>query len=170
MSDEQFMNLLRLGTQLLRQGKSEDALPLLRRAHELEPSNFDAALNLSGAYILQKRFKQAIPILEALRDEEPENAMIWINLGAAYLGNPILATDEQQQKAIDAFKQAHELQPGTHNVAYNIGLVYRDRKETSEAIQWFERALEINPDDRHAHNILKKLRDGERPDADRPTE
>jgi tetratricopeptide (TPR) repeat protein len=161
MSDEQFVNLLRLGTRLLRQGKSEDALPLLRRAHELEPDNFDAALNLSGAYILQKKFRKAVPLLETLRDEEPDNAMVWTNLGAAYLGNPVLATDEQQQKAIDAFKQALELQPDARNVAYNIGLVYRDRRETGEAIRWFERALEINPDDEHARNILEKLRNGE---------
>lgn len=152
-----FRQLLQQGTRLLQEGQSEQALPLLRRAHELKPENLDAALNLSGAYILAGQFKKAIPVLETLREQEPRNPMVWTNLGAAYLGNPVLASDKQQQEAVAAFERALELDPEAPSVAYNIGLIYRDRQERTEAIRWFRRAVATNPRDRDAQNILERL-------------
>src|SRR5687767_1818450 len=101
-----FEALFRRGTELLHSGDAAQAIALLEEAHEIDPDNPDAAMNLSGAYILNGRFKAAVPLLEKLRQNDPENAMIWTNLGAAYLGNPVLAKDEQQLKAIDAFERA----------------------------------------------------------------
>jgi tetratricopeptide (TPR) repeat protein len=97
-------------------------------------------------------------VLEAAVQLAPGNAMVWTNLGAAYLGNPALATDEQQLQAIAAFDRALELNPAAPNVAYNIGLIYRDRGETLQAIAYFERALQANPNDSDARRLLHKLR------------
>ena len=156
-TDERFIHLLRAGTSLLKQGKVGDALPYLREAYALNPGSLDAALNLSGALILDKKFSKAVPILERLRDEHPDNAMILTNLGAAYLGNPILATEEHQLRAIEAFEEALDANPEAPSVAYNIGLIYRDRQEKEEAIRWFRRALETNPRDRDARSLLERL-------------
>lgn len=156
---ERFRSLLVRGTRLLRQGKATKATPFLEQAHQMNPENFDAALNLGGALVMAGKFSKAIPILEVLRDREPENAMIWTNLGAAYLGNPVLARDEQQERAIVAFKRALELDPRAPSVAYNLGLIYRDRQERDEAMRWLRRALDTNPADRHARLLLKRLRE-----------
>lgn len=145
------------GTRLLHAGKVEEALMLLEQAIELRPGHADAALNLSGAYILTKRFRQAANLLEPVSQEYPENAMVWINLGAAYLGNPILASEDEQLKAIRSFKQALEINPTAPSVAYNIGLIYRDRKEFDEAKYWFREAIQANPRDVHAREILNRL-------------
>jgi tetratricopeptide (TPR) repeat protein len=145
------------GTKLLHEGKPTQALPLLQKAYELEPDHADAAVNLSSAYILTNKFRQAVPILEALTAIYPENAAYWTNLGAAYLGNPVLAEDADQQKAIAAFQQAVTLDPLAPHVAYNIGLVYRDRRETEQAITWFQRALQVNPHDRDAQRLINQL-------------
>ena len=145
------------GTRLLHRGEAAKATPLLEQAHALDPAHIDAAINLSGAYILTKQFKKAVAILEPLSREQPHHVMVWTNLGAAYLGNPVLAGDEEQQKAIAAFRRALEINPAAPNVAYNIGLIYRDRHEREEAIYWFERALEHNPRDRDARSLLRKL-------------
>lgn len=155
---DRFRSLLVKGTRLLRQGKAAKALPLLERAYAMEPENFDAALNLGGALVMHGHFSKAIPVLERLRDREPDNAMVWTNLGAAYLGNPVLATDDAQDKAIEAFRQAITLDPEAPSVAYNLGLIYRDRQENDEAIRWFRKALDTDPADRHARAILKRLR------------
>ena len=152
-----FDQLFRQGTTLLHQGKANDALPLLQQAHQLAPEHVDAGINLAGAYILTKKFTKAVAVLEPLREINPHNAMIWTNLGAAYLGNPILATDEQQQQAIAAFEQAVALNPAAPSVAYNIGLIYRDRQENEQAIHWFRRAVQTNPRDKDARRILKRL-------------
>jgi tetratricopeptide (TPR) repeat protein len=157
--DTKFEALFRQGSELLHRGKVNDAVLVLKQAHSLDPNHFDAALNLSGAYILTKKFKQAVSLLEQLRHRVPNNAMVWTNLGAAYLGNPILARDEEQLQAIAAFKQALVIDPVAPNVAYNIGLIYRDRREYDLAISWFERALQANPHDRDALRLIEKLRE-----------
>jgi tetratricopeptide (TPR) repeat protein len=152
-----FEALFRRGTELLHAGDAAQAVPILEKAHEIDPDHADAALNLSGAYVLTGRFKAAIPLLDRLSQVDPENAMIWTNLGAAYLGNPLLAKDEEQRKAVDAFVRALEINPIAPNVAYNLGLIYRDRQDTENAIHWFRRAIQANPNDRDAHNILRRL-------------
>ena len=85
-------------------------------------------------------------------------AQQWTNLGAAYLGNPVLATAEQQDKAIAAFERALECDPVAPHVAYNLGLIYRDRNDRDRAIHWFTRALQADPLDRDARRILEKLK------------
>ena len=157
--DLKFTALLRRGTELLHRGKVNEAVTVLEKAHTLVPDDFDVALNLSGAYILTKKFKKAAALLETLRDQEPENAMVWTNLGAAYLGNPILARDEEQLQAIAAFEQALTINPVAPNVAYNIGLIYRDRRDVDMAIAWFERAVKTNPKDEDARHLIEQLRE-----------
>ncbi len=157
MSKPTTQELIRRGTMLLQRGKHIQALEPLEKAYKQDAANFDAGLNLSAALIMNKKFKQAIPILEALRDQEPDNAMLWTNLGAAYLGNPVLAKGEDQLKAIAAFRTALEFEPETPNGAYNIGLIYKDRKEWGIAAQWFEVALQVKPDDadaRYWHDLM----------------
>jgi tetratricopeptide (TPR) repeat protein len=153
-----FDELFRAGSGLLHQGKATSAVPYLEQAHDLQPENVDAGINLAGAYILGKKFKKAVQVLEPLSETNPDNAKIWTNLGAAYLGNPVLANDAEQRQAIAAFERALELDPVSPSVAYNIGLVYRDRGEVDKAIEWFETAVKHNPHDQHARNILAKLR------------
>ncbi len=150
---------------LLHQGKPDKALPLLKRAHEMNPMHIDAAINLSGAFILTKKFKRAVDILEPLSRQYPENAMIWTNLGAAYLGNPVLARDEDRVRAIAAFQRALDNDPFAPNVAYNIGLIFRDRQEYEAAKHWFGRAIQSNPNDVHARRILNQLAQKEASDG-----
>ncbi len=156
-AQSQFEAYFRRGTELLHEGQAAQAAPLLQKAYELEPEHVDTAVNLSGAYILTNKFRQAVPILEALASRYPDNPAIWTNLGAAYLGNPVLAEDEDQRKAIAAFEQALTLDPIAPHVAYNIGLIYRDRHEKEQAIAWFQRALQANPQDRDARRLIDQL-------------
>jgi tetratricopeptide (TPR) repeat protein len=83
--------------------------------------------------------------------------MIWTNLGAAYLGNPILAQDADQRKAIEAFERAIEINPAAPYVHYNLGLIHRDRGETEQAIRRFRQAVQVNPNDRDARRALSRL-------------
>ncbi|MFN8457952.1 MAG: tetratricopeptide repeat protein [Anaerolineae bacterium] len=154
---EHFHKWLRLGTQALQRGETDKAVRFLERAYQLDSKNPDAALNLGGAYILSKKFSRAVAVLELLSQQEPHNPMVWTNLGAAYLGNPILAKDEDQLRAIAAFEQALELNPIAPNVAYNLGLVYLDRQEHDQALRWFERAIQTNPNDRDARRFVAQL-------------
>ena len=152
-----FFDLLRQGTEALHRGEVAQATRFLEQAHELDRDNQDAALNLGGAYILSKKFLQAVAILEPLSERDPHNPMVWTNLGAAYLGNPILAKDDEQQRAIAAFERAIALNPAAPNVAYNLGLVHLDRRENERALHWFQRAIQANPNDRDARRFVEQL-------------
>lgn len=163
---DKFEPLFRRGTELLHRGQMVKALPYLERANELEPAHFDAALNLSGAYILTKKFGRAVALLEPFQELHGDNEMLWTNLGAAYLGNPVLAKDDDQLRAIAAFKKALELNPIAPHVAYNLGLIYSDRHDPLAAIGWFRQAIQANPNDRDAHMLLAKLLEAETPASD----
>lgn len=149
--------LLNHGARLLEEGRAEEAIPYLERANELNAEDAAVLINLGGAYVMAGRHREAIPFLERACDIEPDNAMIWINLGAAYLGNPVLATEEQQMRAIEAFESALELNPAAPNVHYNLGLVFVDRGEAELAIAAFRQALQTNPFDNDAHRWLQRL-------------
>jgi tetratricopeptide (TPR) repeat protein len=68
-----------------------------------------------------------------------------------------LARDEEQQRAIAAFERAFNLDPNTPNVAYNLGLIYRDRQEHDKALYWFRLAVQANPDDADALRNVARL-------------
>jgi tetratricopeptide (TPR) repeat protein len=154
---QRFRNLFRRGTEALHQGEIAKAMRSLERAHRLEPEHVDAALNLAAAYILSKRFSKAAEILEPLTRRAADNPMVWTNLGAAYLGNPVTATDQDQRRAIGAFQRAYELNPATPHVAYNLGLIHRDRGEKEAALHWLRRAVQANPADRDARALIRRL-------------
>jgi tetratricopeptide (TPR) repeat protein len=164
MSDESdntrerdFKKNLIAGTRLLGRGKPNEALPLLELAYRVNPQHLEAALNYGSAYIMAGRFKYAVPILEDAVKQHPNEPQLWQNLGAAYLGNPIIADDVQQTKALAALNTAIALDPYAPNVEYNIGLIHRDRGELEQAINAFKRALLVNPKDRDAKSLIAKL-------------
>ena len=159
-SQTQARKLLNQGARLLEQGKAKEAISPLRQALDLDGESVPALINLGGAYVMAGQHKEAIPLLEAARDAEPDNAMIWINLGAAYLGNPVLATPEQQMQAIVAFEQALVLNPAAPNVHYNLGLIFVDRQEPNLALAAFRKAVQVNPFDRDARRWIEKLEAG----------
>lgn len=152
-----FRELLSDGTILLSRGKHLQAAEKLEAAYEMDDQNYDVNLNLAGAYILNKKFKRAQEILEKLAEQYPENAEVWQNLGAAYLGNPVLAKEEDQLRAVDAFIYALKLKPDLPHVAYNIGLIHKDRKEYPAAIEWFTVAFKTDPSDKDAIYWLTEL-------------
>ena len=152
---------IQFALQLLQQGETDKSIEALERLYKVAPDNQDVALNLSAAYILRKQFRKAVPVLEILKQQHPDNPMVWTNLGAAYLGNPVLATDESQLQSIDAFKYALKLDPHAPNVAYNIGLIYKDRRENEQALRYFQRAIRTRPDDKDARYWISKLKEVE---------
>jgi tetratricopeptide (TPR) repeat protein len=158
---ERARRLLNQGARLLQQGKAQEALPILERAHRLDEASVPALINLGGAYVMASRHREAIPLLEAASEAEPDNAMIWTNLGAAYLGNPLLASDEQQKQSIAAFEKALALDPAAPNVHYNLGLIFVDRQDHDLAQAAFRQAIQTNPLDRDAHHWLQKLQSRE---------
>lgn len=141
----------------LYQGRVQNAILLLEPLHQQAPDDLEVLKNLGAAYIIRKRYDEARLLLERAVSLSPNDSDLWINLAAARLGELQKSTVEQQNLAIDAYKKALSVNPEAPNVHYMLGLVYRQRKEYLPAIAHFSMALDQDPNDTDARNMLADL-------------
>lgn len=154
---EEFKRALAESAWLLRINQPQAALEKLLPLYEQAPTNPDVALNLGGAYILMAKWRKAEQVLGKAAQLHADNAMIWANLAAAHLGRLELSGPQQQERAIRAYKRALEIDPKAPNVHYHLGLIYKERGQLAEAIEWFRGALAVNPADRDAAYWIERL-------------
>ena len=157
LSEEQFRRQMRQAADLLTRGQGEDAIPLLKRCHDLHPHDVDVLLNLGGAYILAGRHRLAVPLLEQASDLDPANPAVWANLAAAYLGQLVLSTRARQDRALAAYQRVLELDAAYPNVHYNMGLIYIDRRDWEAAYIALTQAIQSNPHDEDAVALQRRV-------------
>lgn len=153
----EFHRLLNESARLLSQGRPGEAEQRLTGLSEIAPEHPDVLINLSGAYILQAKWSRAVKLLTKAVRVHPENAMLWMNMGAAQLGRLETAGPKQQEKAIQAYQRALQVDPETPNAHYHLGLIYKERGELTRSAAFFQRALEVNPSDKDARYWLDRL-------------
>ncbi|MFZ2489610.1 MAG: tetratricopeptide repeat protein [Anaerolineae bacterium] len=156
-SRQRGLDLLSQGARLLMQGHVGEAADKLEQAAVLLPDDPDVAINLGGAYVLLRRHNQAVNVLERASRLAPQSAMVWTNLAAAYLGTLAISGPQQQAKAINAYEHALEFNPAAPNVHYNLGLIFQDRHDWSQARHYFNEALRVNPADSDARTWLARI-------------
>ena len=73
-----------------------------------------------------------------------------------------LRVQGKMDEAIDAYKQAVELNPNYAGAHYNLGNALRDQEKPDEAIDAYRKAIELNPNYAEAHcnlgHVLKRQR------------
>jgi tetratricopeptide (TPR) repeat protein len=92
-----------------------------------------------------------VTLWEDTVDKAPNKVRAWFNLGGAYLaaGDP---------RAREAFLRVLELDPGSAEAAYNLGIVEHRSGNLVEALAWYERALGQSPGYWPAHNNIGNAR------------
>lgn len=153
----QFHEALNESARLLSLNRPGEALRKLDPLYAQSPDNPDVVINLSGAYMLQRKWNKAVDVLDEAVKAHADNAMLWANMGAAQLGRLELSGPRQQEKAIEAYYQALRADPRAPNVHYQLGLIYKERRELIRACAMFQRAVEVNPADNDARYWLKQL-------------
>jgi tetratricopeptide (TPR) repeat protein len=149
--------LLAEGARLLGLRRAGEAAKVLEKAHQLLPDSVDVAINLGGAYVLQRRYNQAVSTLEQASQMAPDNATVWVNLAAAYLGRLETSGPQRQDQAIAAYQRALQIDDRAPNVHYNLGLIFKDRRDWQRAREYFLHALEVDQGDRDARYWLDHL-------------
>lgn len=149
--------LLNESARLLSQGRPGEAADKLLDLQKKHPDNVDIAINLGGAYILQRRWEAAAKVLKKALESHPDNAMLWTNLAAAELGVLETSGPQQQDRAIEAYQRALEIEPATPNVHYHLGLIYKERGELLRALAFFQGALDVLPTDRDAQHWIDRI-------------
>ena len=154
-----YRTILNESARLLRANRPGEAIAVLEPLRADLPNDPDIAINLGGALILQRKWSKAIQILKKAVDVSPENVLLWTNLAAAHLGRLETSGPKHQARAIAAYEKALGIDPSTPNVHYHLGLIYKQQGNLSRSSAMFQRALEINPDDRDARFWMEKLSD-----------
>jgi tetratricopeptide (TPR) repeat protein len=102
------------GVTLLLRQRPADAVAVLRRAFEREPTDPLIMINLGSALREAGQHEAAVNLLRNACDTAPDLAPAWYNLGRA------LGTNSQNLDAIDAYRRAIEIDP--RYVKARIGL------------------------------------------------
>jgi len=136
------------------------------------PDNIDAQLGLARIELACGRIQQSEDILLEVAQNRPTNAQVRLELGRLY------TQQEEWPKAIAAFEDASAIDPenqvcryelgvvfarvhrydqalshltyavGESAANYNIGYVLHEQGNNTEAVEWFQNALQSHPDPR----------------------
>ena len=130
-ADDEFLDLLYRGGELLAAGKVIEAKDFLERAHKLQPKH-EKGQNLLGlTYFKLGLFDRAAELYEMLVRDNPVDPTLRVNLGLVYLKTNAL------QRAVREFEVAVDLAPD-HKKAHNyLGLALAQQGEYGRAREHF---------------------------------
>jgi tetratricopeptide (TPR) repeat protein len=132
-------DLIARGNALSAQGKQTEALPLFERAAQLDPSSFDAWVNVGCTLGELKRHEEALAAFERALALDPSNAAAWNNKGNALHD---LTRYTRYQEALVAYDRA--LAIGENAIRWNNkGAALRGLGRTREAEAAERRAKEL---------------------------
>ncbi len=108
------------------------------------PPQYDTAkaIKLAEQALAAQRnddLEKAIALYKQSIEANPELSGVWTNLGVALMAR------QNFSGAAEAFKKAGDLSPTDSRPLINLGVAYLDRGWADEALSWFQRALERDP-------------------------
>jgi Tfp pilus assembly protein PilF len=65
--------------------------------------------------------------------------------------------DQDPKAAMHLLREAYHIQPDNLKTLLYIGLYYKSMEEPHEARKWFEKALEIDPENIEAKKLITEL-------------
>jgi predicted Zn-dependent protease len=153
-----YLALELLGTEYVKRGELQAALPVL--THALEVNQRTAAKSLYGlgvAYLKLKRAAEAIPLLVKAAEQDGGNANVHMMLGLAYGYNNLL------KEAEESFKKAYHLGGNQAVDAYlYLAGIYNKQGRYADAVQALEVYLketdEKNTDKGKVRELIARLK------------
>ena len=142
-----FLALELLGTEYVKSGQHEQALPVLTHATQVNPNASKCFYALGVAYLKTNRSAEAVDWLQKAADKDSRNPNVYMMMGIAY-GN-ISSWSEAEA----AFKKAALLGGGKSDVAevhYYLAVIYNKQNRYSEAVMELELFL------KEAENVKDK--------------
>ncbi|RLB90342.1 MAG: hypothetical protein DRH10_04195, partial [Deltaproteobacteria bacterium] len=143
-----------LGSCHLSINEPKDALRYFMEAMELDPREEDIASIYSYAGVCLKemaQYREAIEVLRKAEDHDHERTDIYNLMGFCYFKL------KEHEKAIECFHKVINLNPGSAIDYANIASNYRDMGQKDLAIQYYQIALELDPEIRFARDNLRRL-------------
>jgi Tfp pilus assembly protein PilF len=149
---QEAQRLLERALKHARQGHYDKAIPLLQQALANAPDWIDIRRNLAMAYLESgQKDKAKTTLVETLR-VDPRDA--WSNL---LLGNILAKHEKDLPHALKWYRNAYEVDPHDAILLTNIGATLVEQGEREQAAEYFERAIESNPQYPNPHYALALL-------------
>lgn len=123
---------------MIRQGRTEEALPLIERLLAAEPRNSAYLVLKVLALQLAERHAEGLAIITQLIADHPDDADFWLLAGnqQRYIGH--------SREAIDSYRRAIELRPG-HGMAYWALSNFETFRFGADEIEAMQRQLALVP-------------------------
>ncbi len=128
-------------TDLKREGKYADEIPLLEKAIAIEPDFTKAYLNLGEALSHVGRWDEAIQNYRRTLELDPKNVFAENNLGTAYMAL------QRPKDAIPHLFAALRLDPSLVGAMQNAGQALEQVGRLEESAAYYHKALAAKPDD-----------------------
>jgi tetratricopeptide (TPR) repeat protein len=130
--------------------KYNDALQEFQKAGDLHPLDADLLLDWGLTY---DSLNQLQPALERLKESAAikPTAQVYSQIGMVY------GKLEQWPDSLAALAQAQQLDPSFPDTYVYLGVVHTRRNQLGEAIQDFQHALQIDPNNLRAQQFLKAV-------------
>ena len=126
-------------------GKGEDALGKINKSIAADPSNSNLFAVRGSMYDQQKKTELAVADYKKAVELDPKNFDAQFNLGVY-----------NYNKAADFYTKASKMDLKTYQVSGKKAEV-EGKKFFEAAVPYFERALELQPNDRNTLTSLKKI-------------
>jgi tetratricopeptide (TPR) repeat protein len=127
----------------------------------LDPYNLEAWEGLATTYEANKEYEKALVCYEKATEIAPYDIDIWINVGNLYVAkNEYETAIEYYEKAINlapdhairkkiplikSYKKVLEKKPDDIDLWINMGYAYEYNKQFDEAVNCYDRALQLDP-------------------------
>ena len=132
--------LLNLGNSLHGQGRSQEAIPLYRRALQLHPGYNDARVNLAVALKALGESQEAHSLLQSVFGTEPQHAQ------ALFEQARLLADQKRYDEAEQLLRRLISIDPAHHQAMYCLGIVLSDQGKWAEACEVYAQVVRSRPD------------------------
>ena len=142
---------IRLGEELARQGRLEEAAAALERALQLDPQLVAPHISLVSLYGRLGQFAKGEEHFQAAVGLDPKGAACYFSHGL------LVASQGRYHEAEEEFRKALGIDPHYSAARANLGYALEAQNRLPEAIAEFRKAIEHNPDDFQAHFGLGRI-------------
>jgi tetratricopeptide (TPR) repeat protein len=144
-------------------GDDSNCLKYLNIAADVDPDTATAYIDLGYYYQRHQEFLKAAEQFKKGIDIDPDNSECLIRYAES------LDMANEQEAAIDAYKAAIKVSPSEKAIPFNLGLLYfkransvegdeaQKKKFMEEAVSYFEKAREIDPEIKEVYDLLGTL-------------
>jgi len=143
--------MITLGKVLRILGRMRDLVTQMNEVLRLAPGNLDALFLLAQAHIADQDHSRAITVLQGLLEVSPDRSEAWLELARLY------QAQGKEDDAIAAFTKASPNAADQAGVWNTIGVLLSNRKDFTEALNAFRKALSFDYSDVQIQNNLKAV-------------